>query len=131
MNDAGRLAWATAGAVFAGCTMLTLGLFQFFQGLAAIAEDELFVPTSGYLYSIDITGWGWIHLILGVAVALVGVFVLMGRSWAFGIGIGLAIVSAVNQFFFLPFYPWWALVILALDIFVIWSLAFVLAGTES
>jgi hypothetical protein len=50
----------------------------------------------------------------------------MGRSWGYGAGIGLAIVSALNQFFFLPYYPWWAVLIIALDVFVIWSLAVVL-----
>lgn len=133
MADAGKLAWATAGAVFAGCMMLTLGLFQIFQGIAAIADDEVFTSVSGYIYAVDTTVWGWAHLVLGALVALVGVFVLSGRSWAYGIGIGLAVLSAVNQFFFLPLYPWWAIVILALDVFVIWSLAVVLAevNTES
>ncbi len=133
MADEGRLAWATAGAVFAGCVMLTLGLFQVFQGIAAIADDEVFTSMSGYIYAIDTTVWGWAHLVLGALVALVGVFVLSGRSWAYGVGIGLAVLSAVNQFFFLPLYPWWAIVILALDVFVIWSLAVVLAevNTES
>lgn len=133
MADEGRLAWATAGAVFAGCMMLTLGLFQAFQGIAAIADDEVFTSVSGYIYAIDTTVWGWAHLVLGALVALVGVFVLSGRSWAYGVGIGLAVLSAVNQFFFLPLYPWWAIVILALDVFVIWSLAVVLAevNTES
>lgn len=133
MTDEGRLAWATAGAVFAGCVMLTLGLFQVFQGIAAIAKDDIFVSVPGYIYSIDTTVWGWAHLVLGALVVLVGVFVLSGRSWAYGVGIGLAVLSAVNQFFFLPLYPWWAIVILALDVFVIWSLAVVLAevNTES
>lgn len=129
MANEGSLAWATAGAIFSGCLMLTLGLFQIFQGIAAIAKDEVFVATSGYIYSINTTGWGWIHLLMGLAVAAVGIFVLFGRSWAFGVGIALAIISAVNQFFFLPYYPWWALVILALDIFVIWALSVVLSET--
>ncbi|WP_026922236.1 DUF7144 family membrane protein [Glycomyces arizonensis] len=130
-TDEGRLAWATAGAVFAGCVMLTLGLFQVFQGIAAIAEDEIFREVRGYIYSVDTTAWGWVHLILGVLVALVGFFVLSGRRWAYGVGIGLAVLSAVDQFFFLPFYPWWAIVILALDVFVIWSLAVVLAEVST
>ncbi|MCC3765913.1 hypothetical protein K3N28_22905 [Glycomyces sp. TRM65418] len=129
--DTGKVAWATAGAVFAGGIMLTVGLFQLFEGIAAIAEDELFVSGADYTFAIDTAGWGWIHLILGALVALVGVFVLMGRSWAFGAGIGLAIVSALNQFFFLPYYPWWALLIIALDVFVIWSLACVLAEVNT
>jgi hypothetical protein len=131
MDENGRLAWATAGAVVAGSLMLTVGLFQLFEGIAAIARDELFVSLTDYTFAIDTTGWGWIHLVLGVLVALVGVFVLMGRSWAYGAGIGLAIVSALNQFFFLPHYPLWALLIIAFDVFVIWALAVVLAEVNA
>jgi hypothetical protein len=126
MTDEGRLAWATTGAVLAGSLMLTVGLFQLVEGIAAIARDELFVSVTDYTFAIDTSGWGWIHVVLGALVALVGVFVLMGRSWAYGAGIGLAVVSALNQFFFLPYFPWWAVLIIALDVFVIWSLAVVL-----
>ncbi|HEY1095305.1 MAG TPA: hypothetical protein VGE61_11435 [Glycomyces sp.] len=126
MTDEGRLAWATTGAVLAGSLMLTVGLFQLVEGIAAIARDELFVSVTDYTFAIDTSGWGWIHVVLGALVALVGVFVLMGRSWAYGAGIGLAVVSALNQFFFLPYFPWWAALIIALDVFVIWSLAVVL-----
>jgi hypothetical protein len=131
MNEDGRIAWATAGAVLAGSLMITVGLFQCFEGVAAIAADGLFVDVQDYTFAIDTTGWGWIHLVLGLLVALVGVFVLMGRAWAYGAGIGLAIVSALNQFFFLPYYPWWALLIIALDVFVIWSLAVVLGEVNA
>jgi hypothetical protein len=130
-TDEGRLAWATAGAVFAGCVMLMTGLFQAFQGVAAIVEDEIFTTAPGYVYAIDVTVWGWAHLALGALVALAGVGVLSGRGWAYGIGIGLAVLSAVSQFFFLPFYPWWAIVIIALDVFVLWSLATVLAEVNT
>lgn len=131
MADTRKLAWATAGAVFAGSIMITVGLFQLFEGIAAIAEDQLFVSVTQYTFAVDTTAWGWIHLILGALVALVGVFVLVGRSWAFGVGIGLAIVSALNQFFFLPYYPFWALLIIGLNVFVIWSLAAVLAEVNA
>ncbi|MCD0447455.1 hypothetical protein LO763_27955 [Glycomyces sp. A-F 0318] len=131
MTDNGRLAWATSGAVLAGSLMITVGLFQVFEGIAAIAEDELFVASPDYTFAIDTTGWGWIHLVLGALVLLVGVFVLMGRSWAYGAGIGLAVVSALNQFFFLPYYPLWALLIIAINIFIIWSLAVVLGEVNA
>lgn len=126
MTDEGRLAWATTGAVLAGSLMITVGLFQLFEGIAAIARDELFVSVTDYTFAVDTSGWGWIHVVLGALVAFFGVFVLMGRSWAYGAGIGLAIVSALNQFFFLPYYPWWAVLIIAFDVFIIWSLAVVL-----
>ncbi|THV29462.1 DUF7144 family membrane protein [Glycomyces paridis] len=131
MSDDGRLAWATAGAVVGGSLMITSGLFQLFEGVAAIARDDLYVRLPEYTFAIDTTGWGWIHVVLGALVALVGVFVLLGRSWAYGAGIGLVIVSTLNQFFFMPYYPLWALLIIAFNVFVIWALAVVLGEVNS
>ena len=37
-------------------------------------------------------------------------------------GIFLASMSAVANFFFIPYYPLWAILLIALDIWVIWSL---------
>ncbi|GAA2272268.1 hypothetical protein GCM10009853_027530 [Glycomyces scopariae] len=130
-DDEGRLAWATAGAVAAGALMITVGLFQLFEGIAAVASDRLFAEVGDYTFAIDTTGWGWIHIVLGALLALVGVFVLKGSGWAYGVGIGLAAVSALNQFFFLPYYPLWGLVIIAFCVFVIWALAVVLAEVNS
>ena len=38
-------------------------------------------------------------------------------------GITLASLSALANFFFIPSYPFWALTVITLDIFVIWALA--------
>jgi hypothetical protein len=130
-EEDGRLAWATAGAVVAGALMITVGLFQLFEGIAAVADDRIFATVADYTFAIDTSGWGWIHIVLGALLALTGLFVLMGRAWAYGVGIGLAAVSALNQFFFLPYYPLWALLIIAFDVFVIWALAVVLAEVNA
>ncbi len=83
----------------------------------------LFVATREYLFQFDITTWGWIHLLLGIVVALAGVGLLAGRTWARVVGITLALLSAVANFMFIPHHPVWALLVIALDVFVIWALA--------
>jgi hypothetical protein len=118
-----RSAWATAGSVFAGTMMLIIGAYQIFMGIAAIAKDSFFLRTPNYLYDVDTTAWGWIHLGLGALIALAGFFVFTGALWARAIGIALAVLSAVANFFFIPYYPLWSLLIIALDIFAIWALA--------
>lgn len=115
--------WSSSGMVFAAMMLLMIGLFQFFQGLAAVIRDEWFVVAPNYAYEIDATSWGWIHLIIGTIVALTGLALFTGAEWARGVGMGLALLSAITQFFFIPYYPWWALLIIALDVFVIWALA--------
>lgn len=102
--------------------MIMLGIFQAIAGLAAIIEDKFYVVTPNYAYEIDVTGWGWIHLIVGVFVVLAGVYVLSGRLWARIVGITIAVLSALANFFFIPYYPFWAIVVIALDVWVIWAL---------
>ncbi len=54
---------------------------------------------------------------------LAGFAVMTGALWARIVGITLASLSALAHFFFIPFYPFWSLMIITLDIFVIWALA--------
>jgi len=115
--------WATGLAVFAGVIMIMVGIFQALSGLSAIINDKFYVVTPNYAYEIDVTGWGWIHLILGIVVALAGFYVLTGRLWARIIGITMALFSAIANFFFIPYYPVWSVLIIALDVFVILALA--------
>jgi hypothetical protein len=121
MSPAKR-AWSEGGMVFAACMLVLLGVMQFFQGLAAIIKDEFFVVAPNYVYKIDTTGWGWIHLILGAIIAITGFFLFTGAAWARGVGIAVAVISAISQFFAIPYYPIWALVVMALDVFAIWAL---------
>ena len=127
-SDAQVSGWAFGLAAFAGAVMLMVGIFQAFSGLAAIFEDEFFVVGANYAFDLDVTAWGWIHLILGVVVAFAGISVYSGATWARSVGIVLAILSAVANFFFIPYYPVWAVLIIALDVAVIWALA--VYGTE-
>lgn len=114
--------WATGGVVFAATMMIMIGVFQAFQGLAAIINDEFFVTVNDYAFDIDLTAWGWIHLIAGVLVAIAG-FALFSGSTAAGVAaIALAGLSAIANFFFIPYYPFWSLLIIALAIYVIWAI---------
>jgi hypothetical protein len=114
--------WAIGGTVFAGVIMIMVGAFHAITGLAAILDDEFFVTTQNYTFSFDTTGWGWIHLLGGILVLLGGAYVFSGATWARIVGMTLAVLSAVANFFFIPYYPFWSLLIIALDVWVIWAL---------
>jgi hypothetical protein len=114
--------WAVGGITFAGVMMVLIGVFQAFAGLSAIIDDEFFVVVRNYAFDIDTTAWGWIHLILGVVVACAGFAIFAGKAWAAFVAIALAVLSAVANFFFIPYYPFWSLLMIALAVWVIWSL---------
>jgi hypothetical protein len=122
-----RSAWAGGVSIFAGAMLLTLGLFQFFEGLSAVLKDNVYVTTRDYVFQFDITTWGWIHLIIGLIAVLVGGSILAGQAWAYITGMIIAGISAITNFMFIPWYPLWAIVIIAFDIAVIWALCVRLA----
>ncbi|MER5494200.1 hypothetical protein [Streptomyces sp. NPDC002490] len=118
----GRAGWVTGGTVFAGVLMLVSGVLAVLNGIAAIAEDDVYASVNDYVFEFDLTTWGWIHLVLGVLVALVGYGILKGADWARAVGVGLAALSVVLNFVWLPYQPLWALVAIAIGLFVIWAL---------
>jgi hypothetical protein len=109
--------------LFAAIMMLMIGIFQAIAGLVAIFENEFYVTTRNYLFKFDATTWGWIHLIVGLLIVFAGWGLLSGRTWARTVAIILAVLSAIANFVFIPYYPFWALLIITLDIFVIWAVA--------
>jgi hypothetical protein len=109
--------------LFAAIMMFMVGVFQAFTGLVAILNDEFYVATDEYLLKFNQTTWGWVHLILGLVVAAAGVGLMSGRTWGRAVAIVLALISAIVTFGFIPYYPLWALIIIALDVAVIWAVA--------
>jgi hypothetical protein len=108
--------------VFAGTLMIFGGLMTLFAGIAAIANDEVFVTTSNYVFEFDLTGWGWAHLVLGTVIALAGFALFKGATWARVVGVALAGLGMLANFLWLPYTPIWAVVLIAINAFVIWAL---------
>jgi hypothetical protein len=114
--------WATGAVLFAGILMIVVGIMEGFQGLAAILEDEFFVLTENYVFDLDVTAWGWIHLLLGILVIFGGFALMAGRTWGRILALILATLAAIANFFFIPYYPFWSLLMIALAVWVIWAL---------
>src|SRR4029450_4829470 len=122
---AGRAAQTTSGwcvgfILFAAIMMLMVGVFQALQGLVAIFENEFYVATRKYLFQFDATTWRWIHPLVGLLVAFAGWGLLSGRTWARAVAITLAVLSAIANFLFIPYYPFWSLLIIAVCLLRLW-----------
>jgi len=113
---------AIGWAAFAGILLLMVGIFQAFAGLVAIIDDTFYAVTPKYVVQFDSTQWGWIHLILGIIVALCGLGIFSGNVLARTVGVFLALGSAITMFAWLPYYPVWAIIVIAISITVIWAL---------
>ncbi|MDH2415559.1 hypothetical protein [Nocardioides sp. CER19] len=108
--------------LFAGITLATVSVFQILNGIAALAKDTIFVRGINYAYEIDLTTWGWVHLVLGLIALGTGVGLVMAQGWAYVVGIIIAVISAVANFAFIPQYPLWSIIIITFNGFVIWAL---------
>ncbi|NJP43459.1 DUF7144 family membrane protein [Actinacidiphila epipremni] len=119
----GRRAWAAGGTVFAGILLVVGGVLAVLEGVLGIARDSVLVVTrGGYAYHFNLRAWGWIHLVLGVLAFMVGIGLLNGATWARYAGIAIAALNMVANFMFLPYQPIWSLIMIAIDLFIIWSL---------
>jgi hypothetical protein len=114
--------WALSGVVFAASILTMIGLFQVIAGLVAIFDDEFFVVARNYTFDLDTTAWGWIHLLLGILLVVTGFGLFSRQTWAGVTAILLAMLTAVENFFFIPYYPFWSILVIALAVWVIWAL---------
>ena len=120
-----RSGWAVGWTYFAAFLMVMLGFWHAIAGLSAIIKQNVYVYgqlNDGYFLKLDSTTWGWIHLILGIVILLAGFGLLGGAVWARTVGVILAIISAIAAFAWIPYYPVWGIVIVALAVAVVWAL---------
>jgi hypothetical protein len=107
---------------FASVLMMLAGIMNAIHGLIAIVNDEWVVWGNRADLYLDLTTWGWVHFLVGIAVFLAGLGLLSGNVLARAVAVLLASISVIANFLFIPAYPVWALTIIAIDVFVIYAL---------
>ena len=107
--------------VFASVLLLVISFFNMLYGIAAIANSHVFVANAHYVFG-DLRAWGWVTLIIAVAQLAAAGGVLMGNQLARWFAVAVVGLSAIEMMFFLPAYPFWALVIIAADVVALWGL---------
>jgi uncharacterized membrane protein len=113
--------WVDWG-IFAATMMVLGGVLNIVHGLVALLNDDWAVwSNSGAVY-LDLTTWGWVHILVGSLVILAGIGVLSGNVLARTVGVFLAGVSLVTNFLYMPVYPVWSITVIVLDVLMIWAL---------
>lgn len=119
VKETGWVGWAR----FAGVIILVSGIFSGIQGLVAlIGPNTYYVATEGSLYLFDVAGWGWWNLIIGILLILTALALFTGATWARVVAIILAVLSAVVQMMLIPAQPWWAIIVIGMDVLIIYAL---------
>ena len=130
-DGSARTSFASGVTLFGGVMLATVAVFQILSGIGALAKDTIYVDGVNYAYEIDLTTWGWIHIVIGVIALITGIGIVMAQVWAYMLGIMVAVLSAVANFAFIPHYPIWSIIVIAFDGLVIWALCTqIMSGNE-
>jgi hypothetical protein len=119
--DDQRTGW-TGWIIFAAVMMMIGGGLNLLYGIVAAVNDDWVVFTNRGNVYLDVSEWGWVHIIMGAIVLLAGIGVLSGSVVARAVGVVVVGLSLIENFFFIPVYPLWAITVIVLDILVIWAL---------
>ena len=113
---------AVGWIAFAGFILILGGSFMMLAGLGGILNPDSYVVTQDNILKVSTTTWGWWHLFLGAVLFFAGFGVFTGNILARTIGVIAALISAISAFVWLPIYPVWGVIIIAMDFAVIWAL---------
>jgi hypothetical protein len=111
-----------AGSAIGGSLAVVAGLLTFLAGLSVVVRPRFYPTLTNYAYQWNGRGWGWILLVLGVLLFAAGASALLGIAMSRIVGVGLAVLTAIAGFLFLPYRPVFGIVIVALSVLAIWGL---------
>ena len=107
--------------LFASILLLVIGCFNLIYGIAAVAQSHVFPPHAHYVFG-DLRSWGWITLIFGCLQLLAAAGVLAGSQAARWFAVAVIALNAIDQMFFIPAYPFWSILIIAMDVIALYGL---------
>jgi hypothetical protein len=114
---------------YAALMLMIVGGFNIVQGIIALADNTFAVGVSGGLLIINLTTWAWVHIVVGMIMFLTGVGLWSGQTWARVLAVIVASLNAIVQLTIMPAYPFWAVLMVALNMVVIYAV--VVHGREA
>lgn len=114
---------AAVTSIAAAVLLLAAAVLSLLAGVSAVAADELFVEGPDYIWQFSVTTWGWIHIVLGALLVITAIALMTGATWARITAVFMAGLSIIGNFMWIPYYPLWSIVVIALDVVVIWAVS--------
>ena len=122
--DSGVNVFAASFVLFASMMMILMGSFHIMAGLAAVIDDTFYVVRPGFGLEIDVSTWGWVHMIGGVVVIFAAIGLFTGSVMARVFTLVIACLSVFWNFYSIPYYPVWSILMIVFGIGVLWALMF-------
>lgn len=117
-----RSGWAIGWTAFAAMMMVIQGFWWLIAGLHRRVNDSFYVAGEEYIFQFDTTTWGWVHLLLGVVILVAGLSLFTGAVWARTVGVITAVIAMLVAYAWLPRYPIFAILLIAVSAAVVWAL---------
>lgn len=112
---------ASGWVLFAAALLMTLGILNVIDGIAAVGDSQFFVRHAHYVIG-DLGSWGWALIVVGVGQGLTGLAVSRRSALGNLAGIGFALANALSQLMIMQAYPFWSMAIFTLDLVVVYAL---------
>jgi hypothetical protein len=114
----------TGWLAFSATLLVVSGIFKIFDAIWAFKyDDEMSQEVQTFLFEHDLRSWGWVWLIVGIVLIVVGLAVVTGSEIARGLGSFAAAFAAVTFLPWIYFKPTWTILSVSLAILVIYGLA--------
>ena len=107
--------------IFAAVLLAVIGFFNLLDGIAAIANSHVFIAGAHYVVG-DLRAWGWLMAAFGAVQLVAAAGAWVGNQLARWFAVAVVGLNALGQMFFIPAYPFWSLMIIALDVVALWGL---------
>jgi len=107
--------WVFLGAIL----MMIVGGFKFIAGIIGLFQDQYLVHGYDGYYLVDVTGLAIWWLLVGAILLIGGLAVLQGRLWGYVVGIVVASLAAMSEFFSIPYTPIWSILMLVVYVAVL------------
>jgi hypothetical protein len=114
--------WAVGFTFLASMLMMLAGGMHIINGFSALLDNSFYAVKADFALEMDVSTWGWLNLLGGFVMILAGMGLFAGSTAARILTIVLASISVLWNFYSIPYYPVWSILMITLSIGVIWAL---------
>lgn len=92
------------------------GLYDCLSSIDDLNDDQFVLITREGLYRLDVSGWMWGQLVVGVLMVLAGILLLPGRRWMLRFAAVVAVGALALHVLLFPYRPVTALLVIGLSV---------------
>ncbi len=110
--------------VFAGIALMVAGIMRFFDAIWAWSyKGTVSENLQNGLFGHTLSTYGWLWMGVAIVLLVCGLGVLVQSEISRWVGIVAGAFAAVSAIWWMPYYPVWSLVYVAVGVLVVYALA--------